>query len=85
MYEDRTSEEIERGYRESNKTVTVQISGFSYIVDFESMVQFRENHPNRKRKIKRYMVSSDGVKGVAGIYMGGSQVVTGVNEKTDKK
>ena len=84
MYEDRTSEEIERGYRESNKTVMVQISGFSYIVDYESMVQFRENHPNRKRKIKRDVVSSDGVKGVAGIYIGGSQVVTGVNEKTDK-
>lgn len=78
MYEDRTSEEIEKGFRENAKSVKVQISGFAYLVNFESMVQLREDRPNRKRKIKRDVISSDGVKGVAGICIGGTQMVPGV-------
>lgn len=77
MYEDRTSEEIERGFVEKAKSLKIQISGFTYLVDYESMVQLREDRPNRKRKIKRDIASSDGVKGVAGIYMGGSEMVPG--------
>ena len=77
MYEDRTSEEIERGFVEKAKSLKIQISGFTYLVDYESMVQLREDRPNRKRKIKRDIASSDGVKGVAGIYMGGSELVPG--------
>lgn len=61
MYEDRTSEEIEKGYLEHAKSVKIQVSGFTYLVDFGSMVQMREDRPNRKRKIKRDTLSSDGV------------------------
>ena len=84
MYDDRTSAEIERGYREDLKLVKVQISGFCYVIDFETMVQFREGIPHRQRKIKRDKTSSVGIKGVAGIVMGSSQLVTGVEQKRDQ-
>ena len=69
MYEDRTSSDIEKGFKNSAKSIKVQISGFIYVIDLENMVQAREDHPSRKRRIKRDTVSSAGVKGVAGIYM----------------
>ena len=69
IYEDRTSEEIEKGFLKNAKLVKIQISGFMYIIDYERMVQIREDHPNRKRKIKRDLVSSAEVKGVAGIHI----------------
>ena len=69
MYEDRTSEEIEKAFVADEKSVKVQISGFVYVVDYESMVQRREDRPNRIRKIKRDLISCDGLKGVAGIYV----------------
>ena len=78
MYEDRTSEEIEKGYLDHAKSVKIQVSGFTYLVDYESMVQMREDRPNRRRKIKRDTLSSDGVKGIAGIYMDGSEMVSGL-------
>ena len=84
MYDDRTSAEIERGYREDLQSVKVQISGFLYVIDFEMMVQFRDGIPNRQRKIKRDKTSNVGIKGVAGIVMGSSELVTGVEEKRNQ-
>ena len=75
MYEDRTSADIEKGYLEKLKSVKVQISGFCYIVDFEMMIQFRDGFPQRRRKIKRDILSGQAVKGVAGIIMGSSKLV----------
>lgn len=71
MYEDRASNEIEKEFINNTKSIKVQIAGFIYCIDFENMVQVRQDHPNRVRKIKRDMVSSAGVKGVAGIYLDG--------------
>lgn len=70
MYEERTSLEIEKAYGDKEQTVRLQISGFTYVVDFGKMVQYREHFPNRRRKIKRDVVRTDSVKGVAGIYVG---------------
>lgn len=67
LYEQRTSSEIEKAFKESKETVRLQISGFYYIIDFESMVQFREGFPTRRRHIKRDKVKAEAVKGVAGI------------------
>lgn len=67
MYEHRTSSDIENAYTEHKKILKIQISGFSYVVDFERMVQFREGIPNRQRRIKRDVVRAANVKGVAGI------------------
>ena len=69
MYEHRTSSDIETAYTEQKKNLKIQISGFSYVVDFERMVQFREGIPNRQRRIKRDTVRSADVKGVAGIHV----------------
>ena len=83
MYEKRTSSEIENAYNEQKKTLRIQISGFFYIVDFDKMVQFREDIPSRKRRIKRDVVRTEDVKGVAGISVQGdaeqerSKLVTG--------
>lgn len=83
MYEDRTSTDIEKAYIEKVKLLKIQISGFHYVIDFDKMVQVRENHPSRTRKIKRDVVSSGGVKGIAGIHMGGTDLVPGIDLKSN--
>lgn len=67
LYEQRTSDEIEKAFNDRKKTLRLQISGFYYIIDFESMVQYREEFPSRRRCIKRDRVNADVIKGVAGI------------------
>jgi E3 ubiquitin-protein ligase RNF146 len=71
MYEDRTSDEIENGFVTNAKSIKVRISGFTYVVDYEKMLQSREDHPDRQRKIKRDILESNGIKGIAGIYFDG--------------
>ena len=77
MYEERASSEIEKAYSEDEQTIRLQISGFTYVVDFGKMVQYREHFPNRRRKIKRDVIRTDSVKGVAGIYVGDGQTQDG--------
>ncbi len=67
MYEQRTSAEIEQAFIEDKKNIRLQISGFYYVIDIEGMIQYREDHPNRRRSIKRDVVRPDSVKGIAGI------------------
>ena len=69
MYDDRTSDLIEKGFITGTKSIKIQISGFIYVVDFEKMLQVREDHPNRQRKIKRDVLESEGIKGIAGLYL----------------
>lgn len=67
MYERRVAEEIEKAFSDTKEKICVQISGFSYTIDLVNMVQYRDDKPNRKRKIRRGGTSDDNVKGVAGI------------------
>ena len=68
MFEKRTSSDIEEAYQQKLETTRVYISGFQYIIDFKRMVQFRESHPNRTRRIKREKAEdAKDVRGVAGI------------------
>ena len=68
MFEERTSSDIEEAYQRKLDTTRVFISGFQYIIDFKAMVQYRESHPTRTRRIKREKVeNAKDVKGVAGI------------------
>lgn len=67
LYEQRTSTEMEKAFKDDKQSVRLQISGFYYVIDFENMVQYREDFPNRRRQIKRDKVSAETVKGVAGI------------------
>lgn len=68
MYEQRTSAEIEQAYLTGkSKSIRLQISGFFYVIDLKDMFQYREDHPNRRRNIRRGAVGLDCVKGIAGI------------------
>ena len=83
-YEERVRRELEMYYQsvetttreEDNDVFVIYISGFPYVVDFTKMIQYRQDKPNRSRRIKR---DTDGeergmaregeglVRGVAGI------------------
>ena len=68
QYEERVMVEIEQAYKNKQSSVKVSISGFSYEVDFERMVQYRVDRPERYRRVKREEFGErDIVKGVAGI------------------
>lgn len=73
MYEQRTSSEIEKAYREKKVKFRFQISGFFYVIDFENLVQFREDIPQRRRAVRRdsTLAETDVVKGIAGVYAKG--------------
>lgn len=70
LYDPRTSEEIEDAYKNKKTKCIVQVAGFDYIIDFVNMVQFRQDRPERRRKILRSNMVDDTakVKGVAGLY-----------------
>ncbi len=67
LYEKRLSGEIEKAFVAKQSKVEVQISGFMYVVDFEQMVQYRTEKPDRRRTIKRQTSNDQQYKGVAGI------------------
>jgi E3 ubiquitin-protein ligase RNF146 len=69
LYEERISTELEKSYQEGLKEIHVQISGFTYIVNFETMTQYRQEKPDRVRIIKRETKNEGLVRGVAGIPM----------------
>ena len=70
MYEERTSQEIEKAHARNAEKCSVQILGYNYTVDFKENVQYREDIPTRRRKIKRDKVAAEGgVKGVAGVWL----------------
>ena len=51
-----------------NKTCELLIAGFLYVIDFENMIQYRRNEPQRRRRIKRDQRDQiTNMKGVAGI------------------
>jgi len=70
LYDPRTSEEIEDAYKERKAKCVIQVAGFDYVVNFEDMVQFRQDRPERRRRILRSDMVEDTavVKGVAGLY-----------------
>ncbi|KAJ6640661.1 E3 ubiquitin-protein ligase, partial [Pseudolycoriella hygida] len=71
LYDERTSQEIEDAYKNGSKFCTILVAGYVYVVDFESMLQQRQNDPSRKRQVKRDL-STTPKKGVAGLRIDGS-------------
>lgn len=71
LYDERTSSEIEESYKKGDKFCTILVAGYVYVVDFESMLQQRQNDPSRKRQVKRDL-STTPKKGVAGLRIDGS-------------
>lgn len=66
QYDPRTCQEIEDAYKNGEKHCTILVAGYVYIVDFEQMLQQRQNDPSRKRQVKRDF-GSVAKKGVAGL------------------
>jgi len=66
LYDERTGLEIEQFYKSGEKKCELLIAGFLYIIDFEHMMQFRRNDPNRRRQIKRDAATVP-KKGIAGL------------------
>ena len=64
LYEERISSELEKSYQSSATEIQIQISGFMYVINFQRMVQYRREKPDRVRRIQR---GNEHIKGVAGI------------------
>lgn len=65
-YDEKTSLEVEKAFKSGQRSCTLLIAGFLYVVDFENMFQTRKNEPGRRRRIKRDKKDVES-KGVAGI------------------
>uniref|UniRef100_A0A1B0CHT4 E3 ubiquitin-protein ligase n=1 Tax=Lutzomyia longipalpis TaxID=7200 RepID=A0A1B0CHT4_LUTLO len=74
QYDVRTSQEIEEAYARKEKTCTILVAGYLYCVDFESMIQIRQDDPSRRRRVKRDLASVP-KKGVAGLRIDSNNVV----------
>uniref|UniRef100_A0A1A9WCX4 E3 ubiquitin-protein ligase n=1 Tax=Glossina brevipalpis TaxID=37001 RepID=A0A1A9WCX4_9MUSC len=78
QYDDRTSQDIEEAYKKSEKSCTILVAGYVYIVDLETMIQQRQNEPSRCRRVKRDLATIP-KKGVAGLRIEGNSVLTDSN------
>ncbi|XP_064606844.1 E3 ubiquitin-protein ligase rnf146-like isoform X2 [Liolophura sinensis] len=67
QYDLRTSTELEEKYKRDEKTFELLIAGFLYVIDLDSMLQYRRNDPTRRRRIKRDLENIPEKKGVAGL------------------
>lgn len=65
-YDEKTSPEVEKAFKSGQRSCTLLIAGFLYVIDFENMFQTRKNEPGRRRRIKRDKKDVER-KGVAGI------------------
>ena len=68
QYDDRASLVLEETFKTEIRTCEIIIAGFTYVVDFENMVQYRKNNPTRCRRVKRDRSGADR-KGVAGLQL----------------
>ena len=67
-YDERTTEELEHHHKKGDKSCELLIAGFLYSIDFENMLQCRRNEPQRRRQIKRDLITNVAdKKGIAGI------------------
>jgi len=65
-FERRNNEDLEKSYLQGDQSAQMLICGKMYTLDFVRMEQYQTNFPQRKRKIKRDLRSSQ-CKGVAGL------------------
>ena len=66
QYDKRASQILNNAFRDEKETCELIVSGFSYVIDLEKMVQFRKNKASRQRRIKRDKCNAES-KGVAGL------------------
>jgi len=65
-FERRNNEDLEQSYLQGDQSAQLLICGKMYTLDFVRMEQYQTNYPQRKRRIKRDLRSSQ-CKGVAGL------------------
>ncbi|XP_023033080.1 E3 ubiquitin-protein ligase rnf146 isoform X2 [Drosophila willistoni] len=75
QYDDRTSQDIEEAFKKGDKSCTILVAGYVYIVDLEQLLQQRQNEPQRCRRVKRDLATIP-KKGVAGLRIEGNQVTS---------
>lgn len=75
QYDDRTSQDIEEAFKKGDKSCSILVAGYVYIVDLEQLVQQRQNEPTRCRRVKRDLATIP-KKGVAGLRIEGNQVTS---------
>lgn len=66
MYEPRVQIEVEDAYMKGEQSIEALIAGHLYIIDFSQKLQFRKDHPSKRRRIKRDSANTDH-KGLAGL------------------
>lgn len=70
QYDARTSLDLEAHHKNGDRYCELLIAGFLYVIDFENMVQCRNNDRTKKRRIKRDLINIPGKKGIAGLKIG---------------
>ena len=66
QYDERASKLIEEAFKSEVRSCEILVAGFSYVIDFENMVQYRKSNPIRCRRVKRDRANVER-KGVAGL------------------
>jgi hypothetical protein len=68
-FDEKSSDVIEQAFSESKDNTLITIAGYIYVIDFIKMQQYRQDTPNRIRKIKRQEDESTKIRirGVAGL------------------
>ncbi|KAG9509593.1 pncA, partial [Fragariocoptes setiger] len=68
MYDADTTKVIERAYSTGTQFFEVFIAGFTYVIDFQQMIQYRKDGDTRKRAVRRDRPQAlDDIRGVAGL------------------
>lgn len=66
LYDQRTNEEIDEAFRNNERCVQILLVGHIYVIDFETMQQYRLDENYRRRRIKYDLLSAP-KKGIAGL------------------
>lgn len=69
-FDEKSSDVIEQAFKEAKDNTLITVAGYIYVIDFVKMQQFRQDTPNRIRKIKRQEDETSSrikIKGVAGL------------------
>lgn len=83
QYDERTTQDIEEAYKKGEKSCTILVAGYVYAVDFDAMLQQRQNDMSRRRRVKRDLDSIP-KKGVAGLRIDEASNVISVGDETDE-
>ena len=82
LYDTRSLREIDKAVAHNETKLEVLIAGFVYVIDLDKMIQYRKDHPNRIRRIRRHLIEPNTTKGVAGIKIFNDMTSNSINATT---